>query len=95
MRIRGARGLNGACVPAHSPSARHIEGGDHGRGLRRRGQLGRVSVGARAVAAEHRQREQVRESQEVTESDREGATHACARWDPQAGWQGQRRTARR
>jgi hypothetical protein len=36
-----------------------------------------------------------RESGKVTESDREGATHACARWDPQAGWQGQRRTARR
>ena len=57
MHTRDARGLRVACVPAHSPTARHIDGTDHGRGLRRRGQLGRV-VGARAVAAEHRQREQ-------------------------------------
>ena len=51
MRIRDARGLHVACVTAHGPTARHIEGGDHGRGLRRRGLLGRV-VGTRAVAVE-------------------------------------------
>ena len=54
MRTRDARGIHVACVTAHSPTARHIDGGDHGRGLRHRGLLGCV-VGARAVAVQRDQ----------------------------------------
>ena len=62
MRTPDARGLHVACVTAHSPTARYIDGGDHGRGLRRRGLLGRV-VGAQTVAVEGAQRTPVRETQ--------------------------------
>ena len=63
MRTREARGLHVACVTAHGPTMRHIKVDDHGRGLRRRGLLGRV-VGAQAVAAEGAGITPVRESQE-------------------------------
>ena len=66
-----ARALHVACVTAHDPTARHIESGGYGRGLHRRGWLGRA-VGPRAVAVEGTQITPLREGQEKSRCPRTG-----------------------
>ena len=66
-RTGDARALHVACVTAHGPTARHIDGRDGCHDLRRRGRLGRAA-GPRAVAVERARITPLRESQEKSRS---------------------------